>query len=89
MSESIFNICISINNFEIFIERRSSCVFEIMIKVLGRRKLEDKSYDISSDSERFDVQVFRFKVIEVKYYLEFLEMQVLIDVEGDFSRRFS
>lgn len=88
MSESIFNICISINNFEIFIERRSSRVFEIMIKVLGRRKLEDKSYDISSDSERFE-KVFRFKVIEVKYYLEFLEMQVLIDVEGDFSRRFS
>lgn len=55
MSEIIFNICISINNFEIFIERRSSRVFEIMIKVLGRRKLEDKSYDISSDSERFDV----------------------------------
>lgn len=73
MSEIIFNICISINNFEIFIERRSSRVFEIMIKVLGRRKLEDKSYDISSDNERFE-KVFRFKVIEVKYYLEFLEM---------------
>lgn len=73
MSESIINICISINNFEIFIERRSSRVFEIMIKVLGRRKLEDKSYDISSDNERFE-KVFRFKVIEVKYYLEFLEM---------------
>lgn len=73
MSEIIFNICISINNFEIFIERRSSRVLEIMIRVLGRRKLEDKSYDISSDNERFE-KVFRFKVIEVKYYLEFLEM---------------
>lgn len=69
-------------------ERRSSRVLEIMIRVLRRRKSEDKSNDISSDSERFE-QVFRFKVIEVKYYLEFLEMQVLIDVEGDFSRRFS
>lgn len=72
MSESIFNICISMNNLEFFIER-SSCVLEIMIRVLGRRKLEDKSYDISSDNERFE-KVFRFKVIEVKYYLEFLEM---------------
>lgn len=54
MSESIFNICISMNNLEFFIER-SSRVLEIMIRVLGRRKLEDKSYDISSDSERFDV----------------------------------
>lgn len=89
MSESIINICISMNNLEFFIERRSSCVLEIMIRILGCRKLEDKSYDISSDSERFDVQVFRLNVIEVKYYLEFSEMQVLIDVEGDFSRRFS
>lgn len=72
MSESIFNICISMNNLEFFIER-SSRVLEIMIRVLGRRKLEDKSYDISSDNERFE-KVFRFKVIEVKYYLEFLEM---------------
>lgn len=76
------------NNVEIFMERRSSRVLEIMIRVLRRRKSEDKSNDISSDSERFE-QVFRFNVIEVKYYLEFLEMQVLIDVEGDFSRRFS
>lgn len=55
MSEIIFNICISMNNLEFFIERRSSRVLEIMIRILGRRKLEDKSYDISSDSERFDV----------------------------------
>lgn len=88
MSEIIFNICISMNNVEIFMERRSSRVLEIMIRVLRRRKSEDKSNDISSDSERFE-QVFRFNVIEVKYYLEFLEMQVFIDVEGDFSRRFS
>lgn len=54
MSESIINICISMNNVEIFMERRSSRVLEIMIRVLRCRKLEDKSNDISSDSERFE-----------------------------------
>lgn len=54
MSEIIFNICISMNNVEIFMERRSSRVLEIMIRVLRYRKSEDKSNDISSDSERFE-----------------------------------
>lgn len=62
---------------------------EIMTRVLGRRKSEDKSHDTSSDSERPDVQVSRSNAIEVKYHLEFSEMQVLTDAEGDLSRRSS
>ncbi|XP_019929607.3 uncharacterized protein [Magallana gigas] len=88
MSESTTNTCTSINNFEISIERRSSRVSEIMTKVLGRRKSEDKSHDTSSDNERPE-KVSRSKAIEVKYHLEFSEMQVLTDAEGDLSRRSS
>lgn len=61
---------------------------EIMTKVLGRRKSEDKSHDASSDSDRPE-QVSRSNAMEVKYHLEFSEMQVLTDVEGDLSQQSS
>lgn len=88
VSESTTNTCTNMNSLEISIERRSSRVSEIMTKVLGRRKSEDKSHDASSDNDRPE-QVSRSNAMEVKYHLEFSEMQVLTDVEGDLSQQSS
>ncbi|XP_078325499.1 uncharacterized protein LOC111124243 isoform X7 [Crassostrea virginica] len=88
LSESTSITSTSIKSSEKAKERRSSRVSEIMTKVLGPRKSVDKTPDMSSDSDR-TAEISKSNATEVKYHLEFSEMQVLTDVEGDLSRRSS
>ncbi|XP_062582307.1 uncharacterized protein LOC134244056 isoform X1 [Saccostrea cucullata] len=87
-SENTSNTSTSISHSDVDKERRSSCVSEIMSKVLRPRKSEDRTLDTSSESDR-PTQMSKSNAEEAKYYLEFSEMQVLTDVEGELSRRSS